>query len=324
MSKMIRVGDPHVTVSNVKECEKLIDFVIDKAMENKVDRVEFMGDLFHTHAVKRLEVEKFWYESFMKITNKGIDVLSLVGNHDQMGKGSEEFSALDTLSNINGVTIVYDPISLNNITYIGYHRDLDKLVELANSIPNKCLVAHATFTGAQYENGFYAEDGIDPNLFVHDEIISGHIHKQQQVGKCFYIGTPKWDTLSDANHEKGIWLFEHNTDGSVKSKEFISTKLVVTPIMKYVVNEGEDIPEINPNFKNYIELVGKSSWISKTKKKIKGLAQIKGRPTDRLTRTKVSHNGEMLDINRFLDEFFDIQANVDKQDVKAYINNIEV
>lgn len=322
--KCIRIGDPHVTLSNIKDAEKLIDFVIEKAKENEVDRVEFMGDLFHTHAVKRLEVEQFWYKSFLKITDAGFTVLSLVGNHDQMGKGSEEFSALDTLSHITDVRIIHAPETYNNITYIGYHRDLDKLVELANSKPNKCLIAHSTFTGATYENGFYAEDGVEPSLFVHDEIISGHIHKQQQVGKCFYIGTPKWDTLSDANHEKGIWLFEHNDDGSVKSKEFISTKMVVTPIMKYIVNEGDEIPEINPNFKNYIELVGKSSWIVKIKKKIKGLAQIKGRPTDRLTRTKIGHESGMLGIFDFLDQHFDIQKGVDKQDVKAYLNNIEV
>ena len=322
--KCIRVGDPHVTLSNMKDSEKLMEFIVQKAEEHKVDRVEFMGDLFHNHAVKRLEVERFWYQAFQYITKSGFDVLSIVGNHDQMGKGSEEFSALDTFSHLPNVRIIHAPESHDNITYIGYHRDINELVELANTLPSKCLISHATFSGAKYENGFEAEDGVNAQLFVHDEIISGHIHKQQQVGKCFYMGTPKWDTLSDANHEKGIWLFEHNEDGSVKSKEFISTKLVVTPIMKYTVNEGDEIPEINPAFKNYIELVGKSSWITKIKKQIKGLAQIKGRPTDRLTRTKISQDGGMLDISEFLDQYFDIQKGVDKQAVKEYINNIEV
>lgn len=322
--KCIRVGDPHVTIPNIKDCELLIDFIIEKAQDYQVDRIEFMGDLFHTHAVKRLEVEQFWYRAFRKITNAQFEILSLVGNHDQMGKGSEGFSSLDTLSHIDGVTIVYKPIVKDNITYVGYHRNNEELVKECNLFPNKCLIAHTTFTGATYENGFYAEDGIDPALFDFDEIISGHIHKQQQVGKCLYIGTPKWDTLSDANQDKGIWFFEHNSDGSVKTKEFISTELVVTPIMKYVVNEGEELPKLKSGFKNYIELVGKSSWIKKTKTKIKGLAQIKARPTDRLSSTKISSSGDSISIDEYLDKYFELVNGVDKKSVSAYINNIEV
>lgn len=321
---VIRVGDPHVTLSNIKEAQSLVDFIILKAKEFQADRVEFMGDLFHTHAVKRLEIEKFWHNAFVAITQAGYPIVALVGNHDQVGKGNEDFNALHTLSYIPNVTIVQDAIKLNNITYIGYHRDSDVLIKKANQQHSKCLIAHATFTGATYENGFYAEDGIDPDLFVHEEIISGHIHSSQQVGKCFYIGTPKWDTLSDANQDKGIWYFRHSDDGAVMEKEFISTKEVVLPIMKYTINEGESLPEINPEHKNYIELVGQSAWILKMKKKIKGMAQIKGRPTDRISQSRTNDNGEMLSINQYLSDFFIPQAGVDKNSILEYINSVEV
>jgi DNA repair exonuclease SbcCD nuclease subunit len=322
MKRILRVGDPHVTLSNLEDSKKLIGFIIAMAHEYKVDRVEFLGDLFHTHAVKRLEVEKFWLESFEKILANKIPILCLVGNHDQIGKGSEDFSALDAFK-LPNLTVVKSPISLDGITYVGYYRDTNKLVELANRLPNACLVAHATFTGAQYENGFYAEDGVDPGLFHHDTILSGHIHKAQQVGKCTYIGTPKWDTISDANQDKGVWIFDHADTGEILSEHFISTKNVVTPITHYVVNEGDELPDLKEDHRNYVELIGKSSWILKIKKQIKTKAQIKGRPTDRVTRKTLDSSGQIPNIIEYLMDHFDIRKDVDKQDLKSYINGIE-
>ena len=183
------------------------------------------------------------------------------------------------------------------------------------------MVAHQTFTGATYENGFYAEDGIDPELVAQDQIISGHIHKQQQIGKCWYQGTPKWDTMSDANEEKGIWIYEHNEDGSVKSKKFISTAGVVTPIFKHVVNEGDAEPELLPNAKNYIEFIGKSAWITKMKKKYKGKAHIKAKPSDRKS-ARLIDKDKTETVNDFLFNHFTTVDGVNKEDIKNYLEKL--
>jgi len=330
--KILRVGDPHIKVSNLKDAESLMDFVIETAKKHEVPTIEFLGDLFHTHAVLRVEVVDFWQRVFNKIEFEGIECRVLVGNHDQPGSREKEqiMNALNIFVPEDGGvdslrTIINKPVIIDNIAYIPYMSDETAFLKASHDLHDqaggeKLLVAHQTFTGATYENGFYAEDGIDPALVAQDAIISGHIHKQQEIGKCWYQGTPKWDTMSDANEDKGIWIYEHNKDGSVSSKEFISTAKVVTPIYKHTVNEGDEEPKMVKNARNYIEFIGKSAWITKMKKKYKGKASIKARPTDRKSVKIDSKN--LVSINEYLSKSFEVIDGVDKKDVSDYLEKI--
>jgi DNA repair exonuclease SbcCD nuclease subunit len=317
------VGDPHVTINNISQADKLIEFVVQMAQLHKVERIEFMGDLFHTHAAIRVEVLDFWRRTFAMFEDIEIQVVALVGNHDQPGSKEKEqkMSALDTLMGHNTIIVNSPRVLSPYIAYIPHMSDEKEFLRQSQLMyekgVSKCLVAHQTFTGAQYENGFYAPDGIDPALVAQESIISGHIHKSQQVGKCFYTGTAKWDSMSDANEDKGIWIFEHREDGSILSKNFISTKEVVTPIYKHTVNEGEEMPQLVENAKNYVELIGTSAWIKQIKKQYKGLAQIKARPVDRkmvkLDREKTKN------IFDFLNKDFVPLEGIDKNDIVHYL-----
>ena len=329
--KILRVGDPHIKVSNLKDAESLMDFVIETAQKEKVETIEFLGDLFHTHAIMRVEVVDFWQRVFNKIEFAGIECRVLVGNHDQPGSKEKEqiMNALNIFVPEDGGvdslrTIINEPMVINNIAYIPYMSDEEAFLRASLTLfdqgATKLLVAHQTFTGATYENGFYAEDGIDPAFVNQEAIISGHIHKQQLIGKCWYQGTPKWDTMSDANEDKGIWIYEHNKDGSVESKSFISTAEVVTPIYKHTVNEGDDEPKLIEGARNYIEFKGKSAWITKMKKKYKGKASIKARPTDRKSVKVDSQN--LVSINEYLSKSFEVVDGVDKKDVSDYLEKI--
>jgi len=322
--KILRVGDPHVMVSNLKDSNALMDFVVKTARKEAVDQIEFLGDLFHTHAVKRIEVEHFWYHALSKcseIVGKN-SVVVLVGNHDQPGSKEKE-QEMNALNVFRGIAnIISEPtIVKNNIGYIPYMSDKDAFLQASAKLhedgATKLLVAHQTFTGATYENGFYAEDGIEPDLIHQENIISGHIHKQQNIGKCFYPGTPKWDTMSDANEDKGIWIFDHDGSGAVTNKVFISTKDIVTPIYKHTFEEGSEEPVLVDNARNYLELVGKAAWITKMKKKYKGQAQIKARPTDRKS-VKIERDG-LMTVQSYIDKHFEPIDGVDKKDIKQYL-----
>lgn len=321
--KILRVGDPHITVRNLEEAEKLIDFIFIQANTHNVDRIEFLGDLMHTHAVIRVEVLDFWKKALDKLAYYEVNIL--VGNHDQPGskEKEQEMNALNVLKSA-AVSVINKPTIDEGIAYIPYMSDHAAFLKAAQDLydqgATKLLVAHQTFTGATYENGFYAEDGIDPILVPQETIISGHIHKQQQIGKCFYPGTPKWDTMSDANENKGIWLFEHNEDRSIKSKLFISTKDIATPIEKHTINEGDEEIVLNEKARNYIELVGSTAWITQMKKKYKGLAAIKARPSDR-KHVNISKD-KMFSITDYLDTAFKPIEGVSKEDIKRYLKEV--
>lgn len=314
---ILRVGDPHITVRNLDEAKKLLNFVFIQATTHKVDRIEFLGDLFHNHAVIRVEVLDFWQKTLKDLAY--YQVTMLVGNHDQPGskEKEQEMNALKVLENV-GNQVVDFPTIIDSIAYIPYMSDHAAFLKAAQDLydkgATKLLVAHQNFTVPLYS------DMIDPELVPQEAIITGHIHEQRQVGKVFQVGTPKWDTMTDANEEKGIWIYEHNEDGSVKSKLFISTKHVVTPIVKHTLNEGGQEVELNEKAKNYIELVGSTAWISQMKKKYKGLAAIKARPTDR-KHGNMSKDG-MFSITDYLDTVFKPIDGVSKEDIKSYLNEV--
>lgn len=330
MTKILRVGDPHVMVSNLKESQALIDYVIELAKKEGCETIEFLGDLFHTHAVMRVEVVDFWLKNFQKIEMEQLECRVLVGNHDQPGSKEKEqimnaLNIFDSFGDEDSLrTIINEPMIIDNIAYIPYMSDksafLKASAELYDKGATKLLVAHQTFTGAKYDNGFFAEDGIEPDLVSQDNIVSGHIHKAQQIGKCEYPGTAKWDTMSDANQNKGLTVFTHNKDGSIADRKFFSTADIVTPIYKIQFVEGDEEPVLSESARNYVELVGKTAWITKMKKKFKGKANIKARPTDRKV-VKIESE-DLITIQGYVKEHFDIIDGVDRKDVNKYLESL--
>jgi len=287
------------------------------ANTHNVDKIEFLGDLMHTHAVIRVEVLDFWKKALNRLSF--FEVVILVGNHDQPGskEKEQEMNSLNVLK-APAIDIVNRPTIIDGIAYIPYMSDHAAFIKASKDLydqgATKLLVAHQNFTVPLYT------DMINPDLVSQEAVITGHIHEQRQIGKVFQVGTPKWDTMTDANEEKGIWIYEHNEDGPVKSKLFISTKDVVTPIVKHTLNEGDQEVELNEKAKNYIELVGSTAWISLMKKKYKGIAAIKARPTDR--KRGIIDRDKAFSITDYLDTVFKPVDGVSKEDIKNYLKEV--
>jgi len=195
--------------------------------------------------------------------------------------------------------LVISPWQKGLYAYLPYiHSDAD-FIENANYFANKgatVLVSHPNFIGATYDNGTPINNGVDPDLldprFLH--LIGGHIHTENEYGRVWYIGTPRWFTASCSNKQKGIWLCNHDDNtGAILSKEFISTEGVCTPIKSLTWNEGEEKPQIQPNTKTSLELIGSSEWVTKQKLELKGLASISSKITD-IKKSKVRKSGKSL------------------------------
>ena len=288
--KILRVGDPHVKPSNIEESDALLAFVAEMAIKHGVDRIELLGDLFHTHAIIRLEVLEFW-KVWLKTLSDICEVVVLVGNHDQTGDYNSHSNALSIFqdrTNKNLVIVEY-PQVCGPFGYVPYIHSADEFIITTDALVAqgaKVIVCHQTFNGSKYDNGMYAPDGIDPLKVASKLIISGHIHSRQVYEtvagqKMLYPGTARWDTLSDANQIKGIWLYNHDSDGKILSEEMLDTSHVCQPIISLTWAEGDEAPEIKPNSRTTVELVGSSEWISKQKVKLKGKVGIKSKITDK-------------------------------------------
>lgn len=290
--RILRVGDPHIRPSNIEEADRLMGFVKQIVLGGKVDRLEILGDLFHTHAVIRLEVLLFW-NKWIPVFQDIVETIILVGNHDMTGDYNSREHALSVFKGLQNekLRIIDSPANIGVFSYLPYvHKEAD-FIAAAKSLASqggKVLVCHAEFDGSQYDNGFYAPHGFSVENLPFDTIISGHIHKEQIIagGKVDYPGTAKWDTQSDANEQKGIWLYEHDDSGRVLQRDRISTAHVCTPIVSFVWLEGEAEPVIPEGAKASIELIGSSDWISKKKTSLKGKVGIKSKSTDQKSKVR--------------------------------------
>lgn len=314
MAKVLRVGDPHAQYSNLGEMKSLIDFVCDLAKKHDVDRIEVMGDLFHNHYMIRLEVMNFWMQAAKKMGQTASTYL-LVGNHDQKGDQESEgfMSALDCLIDIPGVRVVSQPILIDDTLLVPHTSSEETFFKWTKAYEADYLVCHQTFDGSKYDNGMYAPDGFSLESVAQFKLVySGHIHTSQRFSNVFYVGTPRWDSISDAGQDKGVWICE----GS--KSEFISTKGIVSEIKLFDILEGDPLPSLNPQDRNYVVLKGSSAWIAKKSKELLGLARVTPRPTDALA---YSESRKAATLNEFADKFNFIPE-APKEAVLKYIGNI--
>lgn len=324
--KIIRVGDPHIRPSNVEEAEKLMEFILKTVKATKADRLEILGDLFHTHAVIRLEVLLFW-NKWLEVFSDIVETVVLVGNHDMTGDYNSDAHSLSVFKRINSerLKIIDRPTQIGIFGYIQYIHGESAFTDAVRQLSSggsKVIVCHTEFSGSQYDNGFYAPHGFNPDTIPVSTVISGHIHKEQIIanGKIDYPGTPKWDTASDANERKGIWLYEHDpVTGQVLQRDLISTEKIVTPIVAFTWIEGQEEPKYPENAKVSIELVGSSDWISKKKVSLKGKVSISSKFTDK--KEKINRKaGKSLE--NYISNMY--HSNTNREELIAYAKEIGI
>lgn len=285
--KSLYLGDPHVQVPNLDESEALMHFIVDVALERNPDQIVILGDLFHNFAIIRTEILDFW-KDWLDTLSESAKLIVLVGNHDLANSGNDKYkiNSLNVFQLLRkkNLHIVEYPQVHGNIGYVSYMHDQEAFIETANNLKSqgaKILVCHQDFNGSQYENGYYAPDGIKLDRLDYPLVIGGHIHKRQRFDKLVLPGTARWMTASDANEPKGLWLVDHDDNtGLITSEEFIDTSHVCSSIVKITYKEGEAEPVIPDKARVTIALVGTSVWVAQEKQKFKGKASITSRITD--------------------------------------------
>ena len=261
------VGDIHAVPEELTDCQKLRELVEFIVFAEQVDVVVLLGDSYHTHNVIRAEVMAFyrqWFKEFKaKFTTK---IVALVGNHDYAGEGHPVHAMM---IHEDQIKVVDKPCQLGGVLFMPYYSDREKFVTDANSFPGtKTLVCHQTFFGSRYENGFLAEDGIEVDRIPQDTVLVGHIHTPQSFGKVTYIGAPRWRSLSDANTERAVWIYDIDAAGNVTGKTPFDTGEYCRQI-KYVLITPDDLfqdDDMDPRFDWRVDIRGPSLFVAVQRK----------------------------------------------------------
>ena len=259
--RFLFVGDPHVTVEELPDCQNLLNLVFDTYEKENPDKVIFLGDLHHNHALVRVEVTDFWIKNLSRF-NKDKVVL-LVGNHDRPNDSSATAHALQAYRGLGKVVerleILYEHIAVAPY-YPSNYRLIEDVALLKKTNKIDTLICHQTFDGSKFESGFFAPEGLDPVLLGIDLVISGHIHTRQTLNWCSgdieYIGSPRWRTIADSNEIKGLCIY----DTVMNDFDFIDTSTACSPIGRGSVTDVSQLDSIpyvnNPKARLHIDVPG--------------------------------------------------------------------
>lgn len=294
--KLLIIGDPHAKKGDLEDCGELAGLVRRTAKATKPDWIVWLGDQHHHHSIIHVEVMQFWLEFLGCLKGDGFKQIMVVGNHDLADNGDSFAHALIPYKNL--VEVVEVSRVIDGVMYMPYFANPQAFVDMANGgdiwdpeLPkSNVLICHQLFDGSKYDNGFYAKDGIDANLIPQGQVVSGHVHAPQMCGKVWYPGSPRWQTLSDANVDRAIWLVEIE-NGKIVNKTPYSTNGVCRQIRHLVETPGSPVDEkLFQNAKVHLDLQGPSDWIVQRKKELSGKGlQIRTFPTDqKMVRVKES------------------------------------
>lgn len=257
--RFLFIGDPHIKTDNGEEVDILLSEIYRITKEINYDFIVVGGDVMHYH--ERL---------FTQALNKSLDFLKnlskiaytyvLVGNHDMIN--NQQFLTdqhwMNVMKSWQNIKIVDDVVEFEDFMlcpYVFPGKFVEALETKTKDWKNKMLIfAHQEFKGCKM-GAIESVDGDEWND-EYPQIISGHIHDNQKVGKnIYYPGTPLQHAFGDSDIRI---LCDIQIDKSLKLLKIIDTSLNVPK--KQI---------LKTNIKDIKNILGKIDNIENSKIKIK-------------------------------------------------------
>jgi len=216
---------------------------------NSIDTVLILGDTFDRRKYINFYSYKRTREMFFdKLSQRGIKVHMLAGNHDTYFKNTNEVNSVRLLlqeyTNIEVIdspkTITVDGNAICMMPWIcpeNYQESMDELKNTTSDV----VMGHFDIAGFQMHRGLSSTDGLERSLFSRfDMVFSGHFHHRSTSDNIYYLGNPYELTWQDYNDPRGFHLF----DLQARKLEFIENPNVMFHRITYDDKENS-ITEIN-------------------------------------------------------------------------------
>lgn len=281
--KALVIGDPHFKHnSDVTESEEYVKNIVNIALENSPTFIVILGDILDTHEIVRVQPHNL-AEKFIEGLSEIAHTYVLIGNHDYINNSQflttnhifgpfKKWSNLTIVDQVVGVYIEDRYFVFVPYVPVGrFQEALDTLVKDGETWEfADCIFAHQEFRNCKprnKDNTFKSKVGD-----VWDEdyplIISGHIHKAQNVGPNIkYPGNSQQHSYLE-NANKYVWIVEwsENTDDETSTEPKI-TKIATGIKKKKAINmnvadiKGKSIDYFDEynSFHLQVNLVGTSA-----------------------------------------------------------------
>lgn len=180
------------------------------AVLNQVDKLLVcLGDFYHLRYKVDVDIQNKVFDYFHDLNDCGIEVILLVGNHDQINEKGD--NALKPFSELSNVEVIEQPCVYKNFIWLPYRKNKQILLDYLSKIPSGIVFVHHGIQGFEVSNNVLDNDGVPiKELDKYFIVISGHYHKRQNIRNIYYVGSPYQIDASEANQEKGYMVFTKN------------------------------------------------------------------------------------------------------------------
>ena len=253
--------------SHNQHCDSFIDFACEKAKQQKVDHIIFMGDWYENRNAINVSTINWAYNGAKKLNNLGIPVYFIVGNHDMYTKVNRDVYATVDYKEFDNFHIIDQPVIEPNIGNgvllcpFLFHEEYSKLKQY----DVEYAYGHFEFNGfvVTGDNIKFTGGPNHTEFTRFKRIFSGHFHKRQQSGNMIYIGNTFPMDFSDANDfERGVAIHDNEKD-TITYFDWAECPKYISTTLSEIVNETVEIPhganikcvaDININYTQMVEI----------------------------------------------------------------------
>lgn len=229
--------------------------------EHNIKAIYQLGDLFDRRKFINFntlaECKRYFFDH---LKAKGIQLITLLGNHDIFWKESLAVNAQSLiLGEYDNIIVIDKPTrmhednaSIDLIPWICKENESDVFSFIDNSKSDLCL-GHFEIAGFPMYRGMVAEEGLSHDMFAkYERVLSGHYHTRSKQENIEYIGTPYEMTWQDAGDPKGFSVFDTDT----RELTFMQNPFTIHEKIEYNDKDVEPIDLTTIEIKDkYIKLV---------------------------------------------------------------------
>ena len=274
MSKVAIITDQHFGARN--DSIHFLDFYekfyketfFPTLIKEKIETLLILGDTFDRRKYINFFSLKRTKEMFFDpLSEMGIQVHMLAGNHDTYFKNTNDVNSVDLLlKEYDNINVIDSPQTIH-LDYANTTADVcmmpwicaenyeNSMQELKNTSATLCM-GHFEIAGFAMYRGMPSEEGLDRGIFNKFEYtFSGHYHHKSSAGDIYYLGNPYELTWQDYNDPRGFHIFD------LGSKKLDFIKNPNTMFHKIVYDDKEqtikeiDGKDLKPYTNTYVKVV---------------------------------------------------------------------
>jgi len=187
--------------------KKVIDSICESVYNHKIEKVIFLGDLFHSRSESTPKTMGVARQILDKLNSLNIPIIMIIGNHDEYYNNVRDANYYRIFDGLfKNITFVEDFMKDDGFLHVGWMQspeDEEKYKELSKNY--KWIFGHFEFKGAEMSEHYKTKEGLE-NDNTDAYIFSGHIHQRSRQGRLHYIGSPYPHTWHGKNRQDYVYV----------------------------------------------------------------------------------------------------------------------